>query len=106
LNRGAQLTELLKQKQYVPMAVEEQVCVVYCGVRGFLDKVVTSEISKFEQKFLTHLRANHAKLLDTIKTTGDLNKQSDDELRAIIESFLPSSGLAMKAWEHIIHFLF
>jgi len=49
LNRGGQLTELLKQKQYVPMSAEEQVCVVYAGVRGFLDKMVTSEISKFEQ---------------------------------------------------------
>jgi len=97
LNRGAQLTELLKQKQYVPMPAEEQVCVVYAGVRGFLDKVVTSEISKFEQKFLVHLRTHHAKLLDTIKTTGDLSKQSDAELKSIIETFLPESGLAMRA---------
>lgn len=47
LNRGGQLTELLKQKQFVPMAAEEQVCVVFAGVRGYLDKMVTSEISKF-----------------------------------------------------------
>jgi len=79
------------------MAVEEQVCVVYCGVRGFLDKVVTSEISKFEAKFLVHLKANHPKLLETIRLTGDLNKQNDAELKAIVESFLPESGLAMKA---------
>lgn len=56
LNRGEKLTELLKQKQYVPMAAYEQVCIVYAGVRGFLDKMVTSEISKFEEKFLKHLR--------------------------------------------------
>jgi F-type H+-transporting ATPase subunit alpha len=97
LNRGAQLTELLKQKQYVPMAAEEQVCVVYAGVRGFLDKVLTSEISKFEQKFLLHLRTNHVKLLDTIRTTGDLSKQTDAELKSIIETFIPEAGLVMKS---------
>jgi len=103
LNRGAQLTELLKQKQYVPMQAEEQVCVVYAGVRGFLDKVVTSEISKFESKFLAHIKANHPKLLETIKLTGDLSKANDAELKAIIDAFLPESGLAMKAWGNNIN---
>jgi len=97
LNRGAQLTELLKQKQYVPMAIEEQVCVIFAGVRGFLDKMVTSEILKFEEKFLAHLRANHPKILEDIKKTGELSKQNDSELRAIITQFIPESGLKMKA---------
>eukprot|EP01015_Nassula_variabilis_P002192 TRINITY_DN1119_c0_g1_i2.p1 TRINITY_DN1119_c0_g1~~TRINITY_DN1119_c0_g1_i2.p1 ORF type:complete len:582 (+),score=194.51 TRINITY_DN1119_c0_g1_i2:2-1747(+) len=57
LNRGGVLTELLKQSQYVPMPVEEQVCVIYAGVRGFLDKMVTSEIPKFEKRFLDLLRS-------------------------------------------------
>jgi len=55
LNRGAQLTELLKQKQYKPMLAEEQCVVIYAGVRGFLDKIQTSEIGKFERLFLEHL---------------------------------------------------
>jgi len=97
LNRGAQLTELLKQKQYVPMAIEEQVCVIFAGVRGFLDKMVTSEILKFEEKFIAHLRANHPKILEDIKKTGELSKQNDSELRAIITQFIPESGLKMKA---------
>jgi F-type H+-transporting ATPase subunit alpha len=97
LNRGAQLTELLKQKQYVPMPAEEQVCVVYCGVRGFLDRMVTSEIPKFEQKFLAHLKSNYPQLLEKIKTTGELTKESDNELKAIVEAFIPESGLQMKA---------
>lgn len=67
LNRGGQLTELLKQKQYVPMPAEEQVCVVYTGVRGYLDKLQTSEIPVFEQKFLEHLRLNHPKFLEKIR---------------------------------------
>jgi len=96
LNRGAQLTELLKQKQYVPMAAEEQVCVVYAGVRGYLDKLVTSEISKFEQLFLTHLRTNHPSVLETIRKTGELTKELDNELKTIVETFIPESGLALK----------
>jgi F-type H+-transporting ATPase subunit alpha len=97
LNRGAQLTELLKQKQYVPMPAEDQVAVVYAGVRGYLDKVVTSEISKFESKFLDFLRANHPKILDDIRTTGELSKANDAELKNIIETWLPESGLQMKS---------
>lgn len=96
LNRGAQLTELLKQKQYVPMAAEEQVCVVYAGVRGYLDKIVTSEISKFEQTFLNHLRNSHPHILETIRKTGDLSKETDAELKTIVESFIAESGLALK----------
>jgi len=67
LNRGAQLTELLKQKQFVPMVAEEQVCVIFAGVRGYLDKMVTSEISKFEAKFLAYLRGSHSTLLQKIR---------------------------------------
>lgn len=82
LNRGAQLTELLKQKQFVrflqklfkifflkkkvPMPAEEQVCVIYAGVRGYLDKLVTADIPVFEQKFLQHIRTNFPKLLEGI----------------------------------------
>lgn len=51
----------------VPMPAEEQVCVIYAGVRGFLDKMVTSEIPKFEQKFLEYIKANHSKVLDDIR---------------------------------------
>jgi F0F1-type ATP synthase alpha subunit len=51
----------------VPMSAEEQVCVIYAGVRGYLDKVVTSEISRFEQLYLQHLRANHPNILKTIR---------------------------------------
>merc|ERR1712021_87823 len=56
LNRGEKLTELLKQRQYVPMPAEEQVCVLFAGVRGYLDKIQTSDIGKFEQLYLDHLR--------------------------------------------------
>lgn len=97
LNRGAQLTELLKQKQYQPINSEEQVCVIYAGVRGFLDKMVTSEISKFETQFLDYMRTNHKNLLDEIRNTGQLSKDTDAALKNILNTFLPSSGLKMKA---------
>eukprot|EP01017_Pseudomicrothorax_dubius_P016792 TRINITY_DN18_c0_g1_i1.p1 TRINITY_DN18_c0_g1~~TRINITY_DN18_c0_g1_i1.p1 ORF type:complete len:556 (-),score=183.54 TRINITY_DN18_c0_g1_i1:204-1871(-) len=96
LNRGEKLTELLKQKQYVPMPAEEQVCVVYAGVRGYLDRMVTSEIPKFEEKFLNHLRANHPKIIEEIRKTGELSKALDNELKGIVEAFIPASGLKLK----------
>jgi F-type H+-transporting ATPase subunit alpha len=70
LNRGEKLTELLKQRQYVPMPAEEQVCVLYAGVRGYLDKVQTVDIGKFEQMYLEHLRGKHANILETLRTEG------------------------------------
>merc|ERR1712242_441225 len=59
LNRGVRLTELLKQGQYVPMAIEEQVAAIYCGVRGYLDKVEPSKITDFEKKFSEHIKATN-----------------------------------------------
>jgi len=73
------------------------VCVVYAGVRGFLDKMVTSEISKFEQKYLNHLRSNYSALLQRIRDTGELSKADDGELKTILETFIPESGCAMKS---------
>lgn len=67
LNRGVRLTELLKQGQYVPMAIEEQVAVIYAGVRGHLDKLEPSKITKFESAFLAHVLSQHQALLSTIR---------------------------------------
>lgn len=97
LNRGEKLTELLKQKQYVPMASEEQVCVLYAGVRGFLDKIATNEIGKFEELYLDHIRTKHSNVLETIRTELQLSKKTDADLATILEEFLPTSGLTMKS---------
>jgi len=93
LNRGEKLTELIKQKQYVPMPSEEQVCVLYAGVRGYLDKVQTNEIGQFEQLYLEHLRSKHSNILETIRTELQLSQKTDADLATIIEEFLPTSGL-------------
>jgi len=88
LNRGVRLTELLKQGQYVPMAIEEQVAVIYCGVRGFLDKIDPSKITDFEKKFLEHVLATERPLLDQIAKDGHLSPDSDAKLNAVVKAFM------------------
>jgi F-type H+-transporting ATPase subunit alpha len=97
LNRGAQLTELLKQKQYTPMATEDQIISIFSGVRGFLDKMQTSEIPKFEAMFLEMMHSKHKKIVDDIKNIGKLSPENEKELRAILEEFVPNCGLNMKS---------
>jgi F-type H+-transporting ATPase subunit alpha len=96
LNRGEKLTELLKQKQYVPLPAEEQVCILYAGVRGFLDKILTSEIAKFEELYLAHLKSKYPNVIAEIKSTGVLSKENDAQLKSILEEFMPNSGLKRK----------
>jgi len=88
LSRGVRLTELLKQGQYVPLPIEEQVCIIYAGVRGHLDKLEPSKITKFEAEFLKHLRASQQELLNTIRAEGQLSKDADARLRQVVVNFL------------------
>merc|ERR1711993_44332 len=88
LNRGVRLTELLKQGQYVPMAVEEQVAVIYAGVRGHLDKLDPARITTFEAEFLQNVRATNKPLLDSIAKDGNLSEANDKALNAIVKEFM------------------
>jgi len=88
LNRGVRLTELLKQGQYVPMAIEEQVAVIYCGVRGFLDKMDPSKITDFEKRFLEHVKATQKPLLEQIAKDGHLSQDSDKALNKVVQEFM------------------
>jgi len=90
LNRGVRLTELLKQGQYVPMPIEDQVAVIYCGVRGFLDKVDPAKITDFEAKFLEHVKGTQKSLLDQIATDGHLSPESDAALNKVVVEFMAS----------------
>eukprot|EP00794_Sanderia_malayensis_P010045 gene10045-11070_t len=90
LNRGVRLTELLKQGQYVPMDIAEQVMVIYAGVRGYLDKLDPSRITAFESAFVKHIRATQQDLLKTIKEEGHISEDSDAKLKADVKSFLES----------------
>jgi proton translocating ATP synthase F1 alpha subunit len=88
LARGQRLTELLKQPQYSPLKMEEQVAVIYAGVKGHLDKVDTKQIGKFEQELLRTLRGPSKKLLETIRSEQKLDDKSEAELKKVIESVL------------------
>merc|ERR1712033_133625 len=90
LNRGVRLTELLKQGQYVPMPIEDQVAVIYCGVRGFLDKMDPTKITEFEKKFTEHIRATQRPLLDQIAKDGHLSEASDKALNKVVTDFMAS----------------
>merc|ERR1711992_143425 len=88
LNRGVRLTELLKQGQYVPMPIQDQVAVIYCGVRGYLDKVDPAKITEFEKKFSEHIKGTQAGLLDQIAADGHLSEASDAALKKVVGDFM------------------
>uniref|UniRef100_A0A8D8UCI1 ATP synthase subunit alpha n=1 Tax=Cacopsylla melanoneura TaxID=428564 RepID=A0A8D8UCI1_9HEMI len=88
LNRGVRLTELLKQGQYVPMAIEEQVAVIYCGVRGHLDKVDPAKITTFEKEFLAHIKSSEKGLLESIKKEGKITDDTDAKLKNVVTTFI------------------
>jgi F-type H+-transporting ATPase subunit alpha len=72
----------------VPLPIEEQVCVIYAGVRGHLDKLEPNKITKFEAEFLKHLRASQQDLLNTIRTEGQLSKDTDAKLKKVVVDFV------------------
>jgi len=90
LNRGSKLTELLKQNQYSPLTVAEQVVSVFTGVRGYLDDVELSQIKNFERNILEKIKNEKNEILSTILTTGKLEKDSEDLLIQTIEEYKKS----------------
>ena len=90
LNRGAKLTELLKQNQYSPLTVAEQVITVFTGVRGYLDDVDLTAIKKFETEILEKIKNEKNEILSTIQTTGKLEKEIEDSLIQTIEEYKKS----------------
>lgn len=86
LNRGARLTELLKQPQYAPLHVGLQVAIIYAGTKGYLDKYELNQIAGWESALFTHLKNNHQDLLDKVENRAKL-KDIEDELKQAIESF-------------------
>ena len=90
LKRGARLTELLKQPQYSPLPVQDQVVAIYAGVRGYLDKIEVADVSRFEESLLAEVRAKHADLLETIRDEGEISEQTEEKLKGIMEAFAKS----------------
>jgi F-type H+-transporting ATPase subunit alpha len=86
LARGERLTELLKQPQYSPLPVEEQVVVIFAGVRGYLDKIEVKEITRFEEALLGEIRSKHGDILDTIRNEQALSEETEKKLSAAAEA--------------------
>ena len=87
LNRGARLTELLKQGQYVPMPIQDQVVCIYAGTRGYLDKLQVSDVGPFQEKLLAYTKANHQAILDEIAKEGQISDSLDAQMKDMMVKF-------------------
>ena len=87
LARGARLTELLKQPQYQPMPVEEQVASIYAGTSGFVDAVDVKDVTRYEAALLSYLRSDHADVLKTIRDTKQLDDDTASKLKDALTAF-------------------
>ena len=90
LNRGSRLTELLKQPQFSPYPVEEEVVSIYTGMKGYLDKLAVSDVLRFEGDFLRLMRGKHADVLDAIRTGKQLTPEIEGKLKTILDEFTKS----------------
>jgi len=86
LNRGSKLTELLKQNQYSPLTVSEQVVLIYSGVKGFLDNIELGKIKEFEKNLLSKIKDEKKDILENIQSTGKLDEETEKSLKEIIEN--------------------
>jgi F-type H+-transporting ATPase subunit alpha len=90
LARGARLTELLKQAQFSPLKMEEQVVVIYAGVNGYLDAFPVNKIRDFENGLLNLLRSKNADILDDIRKTNDLTDATAGKLKGVVDAYAKS----------------
>ncbi len=87
LNRGARLTEVLKQDQYKPMPFEEQVVSIYAGVKGYLDKIEVEAVTRFEEALLTEVRNKHQAILKAIREEQEISDETDKKLKSLLDKF-------------------
>jgi F-type H+-transporting ATPase subunit alpha len=90
LARGSRLTELLKQPQYKPLPIEEQVVAIFAGVRGYLDKIDLGRVSPFETQFITELKAKDPGILEAIRTDLEIKPATEKSLTAFLDAFAKS----------------
>jgi F-type H+-transporting ATPase subunit alpha len=88
LDRGVRLVELLKQGQYSPLTVSEQVVSIYAGVKGYLDKIDTKDVVRFESEVHDEIRTNHADLLESIANEKELSLANEEKLKSFLDSFI------------------
>jgi F-type H+-transporting ATPase subunit alpha len=87
LNRGSRLTELLKQPQFSPLKMEEQVVVIYAGVNGYLDPIPVSRVRAFEDGLLGLLRNQNADILNSIRASNDLDDATAGKLKGVVDNY-------------------
>jgi len=87
LNRGARLTELLKQNQYVPMSFQDQVVAIYAGTRGYLDKLAITEVGPFQEQLVAHMKASYGGIMDEIVAKGEIVPETDAKMKEIFTKF-------------------
>jgi F-type H+/Na+-transporting ATPase subunit alpha len=90
LNRGARLTELLKQPQFSPLPVEEQVIVIFAGVRGYLDKLAVADVSRFEAQLLRSMRSKNPEIIKDIRDSKQISPETETKLKATLDAFSAS----------------
>jgi F-type H+-transporting ATPase subunit alpha len=87
LNRGARLTELLKQPQFSPLKMEEQVVLIYAGVNGYLDPIAVDRVRAFEQGLLSLMRSRHPGILESIRDSRDLDDATAGKLKGAVDEY-------------------
>ncbi len=100
LERGKRMTELLKQNQYEPMSIAQQVIVIFTGTTGYVDDVPVEQVRAFERELLRYLATSHPEIEQTIARDKDLSEETEKALRAAIEDFRKTSRLVQKETEH------
>ncbi|MFV2068202.1 MAG: F0F1 ATP synthase subunit alpha, partial [Pirellulales bacterium] len=97
LDRGYRMVELLKQGQYKPLEVVDQILVIYAGSRGYLDKVPTGDVSQWEQQFLEFVRQRRPDVLEQLRETSDLTQEAETQIREAIKAFAEQYAAAAEA---------
>ena len=87
LNRGQRLTELLKQHQYAPLPAEEQVAVIFAGVKGYLDGIAVSDVTRFAESLLSEIRVKGQEILETIREEKAISDATEEKLKSFMDSF-------------------
>jgi F-type H+-transporting ATPase subunit alpha len=87
LSRGERLTELLKQPQYSPLPVEDQVVAIFSGVNGYLDAIEARDVTRFEEGFLSQMRGTHGDILTTIREEQTVSEDTEQKLRTVLDVY-------------------
>jgi F-type H+-transporting ATPase subunit alpha len=90
LARGARLTELLKQPQFKPVPVEEQVVAIFAGTRGYLDRIPVNQVGEFERRLLADIKTREPSILEAIRKDREIKKETEEKLIAFLDAFAKS----------------